>query len=719
MSQKRQPEIERVDSEKEDLFELGDKIALDAVWQTDLTSGRTTISRNTCSLLGHPPNIINNADNSHHWILSQVHPKDARRVKAAVIRHWKHRTPFKLDFRFRSKDGKYRWLEARGQATWDKEEKPVHFAGHLSDIHERKLTTETIKLLESRLNEAQRLINAGDWELDLVTNQLHWSPQIYSIFEIDPKDFEVSSESFLAAVHPEDRDVVHKTYLDSVKNRNAYEIIHRLLLRDGRIKYVEEHGYTIYDSKGSPLRSHGTVQDITEREEAKQKLHQLNEKLETLVEARTMGLEDQSKELERINGELEERVKERTRKLESANQFLEQSEQRFRTLFEGMRDGLAFCDPSMRLSLCNKEFERLTGYTRKEMEGVNLLEKLVHPEDHARLVKNNARRLAGKKVDHNYEFRWIRKDGEIRLIDGNFDTVCYRDKLVGVQGVCRDVTERKIAEQELRKLNEELELRVRERTQDLEKARDSAMAANQAKSEFLSRVSHELRTPLNGIIGFSKLLQMSQLAERAEKNVDLIHKSGKHLLDLINDMLDLSKIESGSISLSFTSVNIDELLREIISLVDHMANERQISLCLDNMVDKKQEWKADRKRLRQILWNLASNGIKYNRAGGNLTFRAETQDEKWLRISVIDTGLGIPNSKMHRLFSPFDRLDMECEQAEIVGTGLGLPMSKSLVEAMGGKILVESEEGKGSSFIIEFDLTAEMTYPEQTPKKSP
>ena len=709
MPQKRKPEIERVDSEKEDLFELGDKIALDAVWQTDLTSGRTTVSRNTCSLLGHPPNIINNADNSHHWILSQVHPKDARRVKAAVLRHWKHRTPFKLDFRFRSKDGKYRWLEARGQATWDKEEKPVHFAGHLSDIHERKLTTETIKLRESRLNEAQRLINAGDWELDLVTNQLRWSPQIYSIFEIDPKDFEVSSESFLAAVHPEDRDVVHKTYLDSVKNRNAYEIIHRLLMRDGRIKYVEEHGYTIYDSKGSPLRSYGTVQDITEREEAKQKLHQLNEKLETLVEARTMGLEDQSKELERINGELEARVKERTRKLESANQFLEQSEQRFRTLFEGMRDGLAFCDPSMRLSLCNKEFERLTGYTRKEMEGVNLLEKLVHPEDHARLVKNNARRLAGEKVDHNYEFRWIRKDGEIRLIDGNFDTVCYEDKLVGVQGVCRDITERKIAEQELRKLNEELELRVRERTQDLEKARDSALAANQAKSEFLSRVSHELRTPLNGIIGFSKLLQMSQLAERAEKNIDLIHKSGKHLLDLINDMLDLSRIESGSISLSFTSVNIDELLREIISLVDHMANERQISLCLDNMVDKKREWKADRKRLRQILWNLASNGIKYNRAGGNLTFRAETQDEKWLRISVIDTGLGIPNSKMHRLFSPFDRLDMECEQAEIVGTGLGLPMSKSLVEAMGGKILVESEEGKGSSFIIEFDLTAEMT----------
>ena len=106
MPQKRKPEIKRVDSEKEDLFQLADKIALDAVWQTDLTSGRTTVSRNTHSLLGHPSDSINDTDNSHHWFLSQVHPKDARKVKAAVLRHWKHRSPFRLDFRFRSKDGK-------------------------------------------------------------------------------------------------------------------------------------------------------------------------------------------------------------------------------------------------------------------------------------------------------------------------------------------------------------------------------------------------------------------------------------------------------------------------------------------------------------------------------------------------------------------------------------------------------------------------------------
>ena len=709
MSEEGKSKIKGSASEKEDLFELADKIALDAVWQTDLTSGKTTVSRNTCSLLGHPSNSIDNEDNSHHWFLSQVHPKDARKVKAAVLRHWKHRTPFKLDFRFLGKDGKYRWLEARGQATWDNEEKPVHFAGHLSDIHERKLKAETIQLRESRLNEAESLVNAGNWELDLVTNKLHWSPQIFSIFEIDPQEFNASSETFFTVVHPEDRDAVRKTYLNSVKNHNLYAINHRLLMPDGRIKYVEEHGHTVYDSEGSPLRTLGTVQDITEREAAKQELQQLNEKLETLVEARTLGLNDARIKLERINSELEGRVRERTLKLETANQFLQMSEQRFRILFEGMRDGLALCDPSMRLSLCNKEFERLTGYTRKEMEGTNLLEKLVHPEDHARLIKNNAKRLAGEKVNHNYEFRWIRKDGETRFIDGSFDTVYFEDKLIGIQGICRDITDRRLADAELRKLNEDLELRVKERTRDLEEARDSAMAANHAKSEFLSRVSHELRTPLNGIIGFSKLLQMSNLAERAEKNVNLIHKSGKHLLDLINDMLDISRIESGSVDFSFTLININELLNEIISLVAPMSDERKISVSLDNKVEEKLEWKADHKRLRQIFWNLASNGIKYNRVGGNLTFRAEIRDEKWLRISVIDTGLGIPKSKMHRLFSPFDRLDMECEQSEISGTGLGLPMSKSLVEAMGGKILVESEEGKGSSFIIEFDLTTEMT----------
>ena len=706
-------------SAKEDPSELANEPALDAVWQTDLASGKTTVSSNTCSLLGYPFDSIINANDSLHWFLLQVHPKDTREVKAAALRHWKHRTPFKVDFRFRSKDATYRWLEARGQAAWDNKGTPVYFAGHLRDIHERKQAPSALITFEDRLNEVQELVKVGDWELNLITKELHWSPQIFSIFEIDPKDFEARSESFLKAVHPEDRDAVHQTYLDSIKNRNAYKIIHRLLMRDGRIKYVEEHGHTIYDPKGNPLRTLGTVQDITEREATRHELRQLNEKLETLVEARTLGLNDARIKLERVNSDLEERVRERTRKLETANQLLEQSEKKFRTLLDDMNEGFALCDSSMQLSLCNKAFERLTGYTRKEMEGVNLLEKLVHHEDLPRLIKNNARRVAGEKFDHQYEFRWIRKDGETRFIEGSFAAVHLEGTLFGTQGICRDITDRRLADAELRKLNEELELRVKERTRDLEEARDSAMAANHAKSEFLSRVSHELRTPLNGIIGFSKLLQMSQLPERAGRNVNLIHKSGKHLLDLINDMLDISRIESGTVEFSFTLVNINELLNEIISLVAPMSDERKISVYLDNQVDEKLEWKADHKRFRQIFWNLASNGIKYNRVGGNLTFRAEIRDEKWLRISVIDNGLGIPKSKMHRLFSPFDRLDIECEQSEIVGTGLGLPMSKSLVEALGGKISVESEEGKGSSFIIEFDLTAEISFPEQSTKKSP
>ena len=712
MSGKGKSKIKGSASAKEDPSELADETALDAVWQTDLTSGKTTVSSNTCSLLGYPFDSIINANDSLHWFLLQVHPKDTREVKAAALRHWKHRTPFKVDFRFRSKDGTYRWLEARGQAAWDNKGTPVYFAGHLRDIHERKQPPSALTTNEDRLNEVQELVNVGDWELNLITKELRWSPQIFSIFEIDPQKFEASYEGFLEAVHPEDRDAVNKLYLNSVKNRKAYKIIHRLLMRDGRIKYVEEHGHTVYDPKGNPLRTLGTVQDITEREAAKQELQQLNEKLETLVEARTLGLNDARIKLERVNSELEERVRERTRELETANQLLEQGEKRFRTLLDYITEGFAFCDSSMQLSLCNKAFERLTGYTRKEMEGVNLLEKLVHPEDLPRLRKNNARRVAGEKFDHHYEFRWIRKDGQTRFVEGSFNAVHLEGTFIGTQGICRDITDRRLADEELHKLNEELELRVQERTQDLEEARDSAMAANHAKSEFLSRVSHELRTPLNGIIGFSKLLQMSNLTERGEKNVNLIHKSGKHLLDLINDMLDISRIESGSVNFSFALININELLNEIISLVAPMSDERKISVYLDNKVDKKLEWKTDRQRLRQILWNLASNGIKYNCVGGNLTFRAEIRDEKWLRISVIDTGLGIPKGKMHRLFSPFDRLDMECEQSEISGTGLGLPMSKSLVEAMGGKISVESEEGKGSSFIIEFDLAAEMTYPE-------
>ena len=685
---------------------------MDGAWDIDLITGQTALSSGIPHLLGHPVEDIPETAAFQSWFLSQIHPEDVRQLKRLVLNHWKRRNPFKVEFRFQHSNGQYQWLMARGNTTFDPQDKPVRFTGYFGDIHHRKQTEHALRVSELRLKEAQALARIGHWELDLISNKLHWSHQIYSIFELNPETFAPSYEAFLNIIHPEDRQKVNEAYLHSVRDRTHYTITHRLLMDDGRIKYVEENGETIYDADLKPIRSIGTVQDITEQEEAKLRIQHLNEKLESLVDARTYELRLARDELEKINSELEERVLNRTFELEQANRALSEEEDRYRTLFEGIRDGIAVCDPSMQLLFCNKEFENLTGYTRDEMEGINLLELVVHPEDCSRLLENNRRRRAGEKIEPTYEFRWIRKTGEIRIIEGTFDLIFLNEKLAGIQGLCRDITEKKAAENELKKLNEELEIRVKNRTQDLEQARDAALAANRAKSEFLSRVSHELRTPLTGILGFSRLLEMADLPGRNGQNAGRIHKAGQHLLDLINEMLDLSRIEAGTLALTMKPVNVQEFMCEMTGLVEPMAKEFNVSVCLEIEPDLNAWIQADHQRLRQVIWNLASNGIKYNKPNGALTFSVNRHNQHRIQILVSDTGRGIPTEKIGRLFSPFDRLDIETEEPDLEGTGLGLSLCKRLVEAMDGNISATSKMGQGSTFKVEFKTETEESIAE-------
>ena len=232
-------------------------------------------------------------------------------------------------------------------------------------------------------------------------------------------------------------------------------------------------------------------------------------------------------------------------------------------------------------------------------------------------------------------------------------------------------------------------------------ARDEAEAANLAKSEFLSRMSHELRTPLNGIIGFSKLLELANLPERQANNVRCIHEAGNHLLELINEVLDISRIEAGHLGISSEGVDVDALIVEVIGLVEPLAREREIAVAHEKASDPDLRALADRQRLRQILLNLASNAIKYNRDRGSVTLAVDITGQNRVRVEVRDTGPGIPKEKQARLFTPFDRLDAERERFDVEGTGLGLALSKKLAEVMAGAISVESRPGEGSIFAIE------------------
>jgi CheY-like chemotaxis protein len=226
--------------------------------------------------------------------------------------------------------------------------------------------------------------------------------------------------------------------------------------------------------------------------------------------------------------------------------------------------------------------------------------------------------------------------------------------------------------------------------------------ANRAKSEFLAKMSHELRTPLNAVLGFGQLLSMQDLDEAQHESVDQILKGGQHLLGLINEVLDIARIESGKLALSLEPVQVSEIVGEALDLVRPLAGEREIVLTSD-VISPDTYVTADRQRLSQVLLNVLSNAIKYNRSAGSVRIAVPVRDER-VSIEIADTGTGLSDEQLGRLFMPFERLGADA--GPISGTGLGLALSKGLVEAMGGRLTATSELGSGSLFRVELAAAA-------------
>jgi PAS domain S-box-containing protein len=362
-----------------------------------------------------------------------------------------------------------------------------------------------------------------------------------------------------------------------------------------------------------------------------------------------------------------------------------QAEEQFRGLLESAPDAMVIVDSEGKIALVNRQTEQLFGYQRQELLG-QPIETLVPKRFHRRHISHRSGYVAQpgvRPMGAGLQLFGRRKDASEFPVEISLSPL-ETDQGTLVSAAVRDIASRKQVEEAL------------------QQAMLAAEQANLAKSEYLSRMSHELRTPLNAILGFAQLLEMEGLRDDQREGLGHILAGARHLLTLINEVLDIAAIEAGRLPLSLEAVAVADVLAEAISLIRPLADQQSILL-----VDQPQTCAChvlgDRQRLKQILLNLLSNAVKYNRDGGSVQVACEQLADERLQIKVTDTGVGIPAEAFERLFVPFDRLGSD--QTSIEGTGLGLPLSKRLVEAMGGTLGVASTVGQGSSFWIELPLT--------------
>ena len=670
------------------------------------------------------------------------------------------------------KSGELFWNELTVAPVRDDDGEVTHYVGVSDDITARKRAELEAEASKERLRRGQLFANIGTWDWNIQSGDLFWTERIAPLFGYLTGELETTYDNFLAAIHPDDRQSVIDAVNASVERDAPYEIEHRVVWPGGTVRWLLERGAVLRDSNGKPLQMLGVVQDIDVRKRAELSLAERERQLreaqtlahignwtaevttgelswsdeiyhifgyepnsfvpsvdafhaavhpddrelvnESEKQSRQTGSHDVVHRIVRPDGSvrhvhelvqaetdatgnlirLSGTVQDITERI-VAETRLHETEERFAFAVEGAGDGIWDWDMQTNAMQFSRLYMEMLGYTENELPyHADTWLNSVHPDDMERIQHNLQDYLEGKTQSYNIELRLRCKDNSHKWILCR-GTVVGRDnenKPIRMIGIHSDITERKKIEQALIIASEE------------------ANRANQAKSEFLSSMSHELRTPMNAILGFGQLLQYDDaLAAEQKDSVGEILNAGEHLLELINEVLDLSRVESGHIDLSIEPVELCPIVAECIALIGIMAEKRNIHISHRGL--KGVALRADRTRLKQALLNLLSNAVKYNREGGNVHLEVKLHGEDRLRILVTDTGRGIAAERLKELFQPFNRLD--AEGSSIEGTGIGLTITRRIVEMMGGSIDVTSEKGVGSTFWIEFPLES---LPGQNPQ---
>ncbi len=504
------------------------------------------------------------------------------------------------------------------------------------------------------------------------------SPSYENIWGRSCESFYNNPWSFMDIVHPDDKERLIKIHEDIKSEPLPFEYEYRIVRDDGEVRWIRARSSPIFDKNGNVFRYSGIAEDITQRKHAVEELKKKNSELLTLNEELHATME----ELEAANEELI-----------ATNNAQFESEEKFRTLTESSPVAIMIHQGNFWV-YSNPVGVEISGYSEHELYKMHFWE-FVDEEYQPFIRERELMRKLSENVSMSYEFSITAKDGTKKWVSLKGNTIVFKGKPAGMISVI-DITSRKLAEDELLETNKQLEAAL-ERSHEFA---IGAEAANIAKSQFLANMSHEIRTPMNGIIGITSLLLETELTGEQKNYVDIMRSSGDNLLSIINQILDLSKIDSHKFELDINSFNLQTAMYDIVEMLAVKAGEKNLefNFKIDEAVPC--SLRGDSGRLRQVVTNLSHNAIKFTSEGRvdvEVRLVDESESDVKLKFEIKDTGVGIPEEHIEDLFIPFTQVDGGMSR-RYGGTGLGLAISKKIVELMGGVIGVESSEHKGSLF---------------------
>jgi len=522
------------------------------------------------------------------------------------------------------------------------------------EVTARKQTELALKAQQQHLDDVLKVSPSGIWDWDITTDRCYCSPSYFHMLCYEPEDFSVNDihTTWLNLVHPDDLETALAVYDQCISSGEAFSQKYRLRCKSGRYKWVLDEGQVVSrDASGKPSRMIGAHVDIDAFKQLENELRAAKDEAENAV----LSLNKQKSILEHI--------------------------------LSNIPNQIFWKDLSSKYLGCNKKFI--------EIVGLNELGDVIGKSDyefpryseHAEIYIASDKKIiaTGQTIlnieePYNYFVNGKRQKGYV--ITSKVPLQDEDGEVFGVLGVATDITERKRIEK------------------DLAKSKDAAEAANLAKSVFLANMSHELRTPLNAVLGFSELMARDTMISPEHKEyLRVINSSGHHLLSVINDVLDMSKIEAGHLQLETHPCDLHLLLQDVHDMFKARASDKGIQLKLEQHADLPRYIQIDTAKLRQILINLLSNAIRFTEKGCVvLHVHAEPQalGNFQLHFQLTDTGVGIPEEKIQTVFEAFIQAESHVNDQE--GTGLGLTISRQFIQLMGGNISVKSSPQSGTTF---------------------